>query len=361
MTTRGTITLVGDSIENPWNARTMIDAAAMFGGACRFRDHGRLAVAWQEAVGREAGFTPITHDELARDYSPIVACDNAEGAASVYGFRLPAGARPAVVVGNERRGITRDIQCLAQCAVEIPLVSRTLNTLNVAAAAAVALYYLWRGGGGAQPVTIHPERRRPELLLLGAADHVELGSTIRSAGAFGWQRLFVDDRHRVWFGSDRGARAEGRAAARRARNPIQVIPAPADRQYLFADVAILTARARDREPRETVPLHRANLARGRGQLIVIPDESGLDVHGEDWRRLGQRVQLVRVDLPARDFAYHYRLVATIALAEVARQVGRRARPDLPRPRRPEPLYDSALNLLAEEQGETVYVDELERY
>jgi len=44
-----------------------------------------------------------------------------------------------------------------------------------------------------------PRIRRPELLLLGAGDHFELGSTIRSAAAFGWERAFIEDRHSFLF------------------------------------------------------------------------------------------------------------------------------------------------------------------
>ena len=55
-------------------------------------------------------------------------------------------------------------------------------------------------GGGKLHARADPHRSRPELLLLGAGDHVELGSTIRSAAAFGWNRALVEDRAGVWFG-----------------------------------------------------------------------------------------------------------------------------------------------------------------
>ena len=72
-----------------------------------------------------------------------------------------------------------------------------------------------------------PTSRRPELSLLGPGDHFELGSTIRSAAAFGWERALIEDRHDVWFNCDRAVRSEGRAAARRARNEILLLPAGA--------------------------------------------------------------------------------------------------------------------------------------
>jgi hypothetical protein len=355
MSAREPIALVGDGVENPWNARTMIAAAGMFGGRCLFRDRAGLASAWHAALPPDADLPLISREELAGGYSPVVALDNLPGAVDVYGCRLPAGPRPALVVGNERRGIAREIQTIADRVVQIPMESRNLNCLNVAAAAAVALYYLSRGGGGRQPATIHPQRRRPELLLLGAADHVELGSSIRSAGAFGWERVFVEDREGVWFGCDRVVRSEGRAAARRARNPIRLIPATAGQRYAFDEVCVVTAR------REGVPLHKATLARGPRQAIAIADESRVDVAAERWDRLGRTVRFVYLDLPCRDFAYHYRLIATVALAEVARQVGRRARPEATPPVRHEPFYDRSLAVLAQERGETVLLEDLVCY
>ncbi|MFN8558742.1 MAG: TrmH family RNA methyltransferase [Dehalococcoidia bacterium] len=202
-----TITLIGDGIENPGNARAMQAAAAMFGGGCAFRDraglsHGRLG----QPCG--APLPTLTTAAIATGHAPLIALENAPGAAPVFGWRLPPGPAPALVAGNERRGIAHDLRTAAGHTVTIPLASRSLNTLNVAAASAVALYALTRQPGS-QRTSAHPATRRPEVLLLGAARHVELGSTIRSAGAFGWSRVLVEDRARVWFGVERGVRAEG--------------------------------------------------------------------------------------------------------------------------------------------------------
>lgn len=351
---REAITLVGDGIENPWNALTMLHAAAMFDAPCMFRDRKGLAGSW-EAVRSARNLLPlVTCEELARGYSPVVAFDNLEGAVGVYGYKLPRGSRPALLVGNERRGLAQDVIGLATESVQIPLVSRSLSSLNVAAASAVGLYYFSRGGGRGVQLRAQPERRRPELLMLGASDHWELGSSIRSAAAFGWERLWVDDREGVWFRPDRVTRSEGRAAARRGRNPIRVIPATLERLGGFAEVCVITTR------RTGVPLHRANLASGQRQLIVVPDEGAVDLDTGDWRRLRSEVRLVHLELPCDEFTYHYRLIATIAMAEIARQVGQRAR-GLTRPPRTAPMYDNALQVLEEEQGEMVYPEDLDTY
>jgi tRNA G18 (ribose-2'-O)-methylase SpoU len=211
---------VGDGIENPWNALTMLHAAEMFGARCAFRDRKGLTAAWEESQPAARSLPLISLDNLARACRPVIAFENLEGAREVYGHKPGPGPRPALLVGNERRGLARDAIALATESVHVPLASRSLTSLNVAAAAAVGLYYLGRGGAPMQRRSA-PEQRRPELLLLGTADHWELGSAIRSAAAFGWQRVWLDDRAGVWFGAGRIARgaaiacgaASGRDAA----------------------------------------------------------------------------------------------------------------------------------------------------
>jgi hypothetical protein len=346
------ITLVGDGIENPFNARVMQAAAALFGGPCCFRDRAGLAAAWSADLPDAEPPDLLTSEDLAAQ-APLIALDNVPGAQPVYGFRPPRGPRPALMAGNERQGIARDALKLASHKVMIPMAGHRLNTINVAAASAVALYYLNRDGGGPLQVTPQPQKRRPELLLLGAADHVEAGSSIRSAGAFGWERVLVEDRSGVWFGAPRHVTAEGRGAARRHRNPIRLIPAGPAASYAFAEVWVVTRNQGD------VPLHRANLAAGPRSLLVIPDEEAIDLDAEPWDRLGARVRFAHLGLPERSHC-PYRLHASIALAEAARQVGQRER--LPgRPPRAEPLYDRALTVLAAEAGETVDLEELGAY
>jgi len=349
------LTLVGDSIENPWNALTMMHAAEMVGSACLFRDHKHLTDAWRETIASEAALPCIAIGELAQSYPAIVALDTFDEADEIYGFRPRRPGAVALVVGNERLGISRDIRRLAHDAIEIPMVSRQVSCLNVAAAAAVGLYYLARGGGGSSQGRSDPQRRRPDLLLMGAGDPIELGSSIRSACAFGWERALVEDRRGVWFGCDRIQRSEGRGAARRGRNPIRLIPADPGMSHAYRKVVVITVA------HPGIPLHRTHLAQGKEQLIVIPDESEVRIEEEDWERLGRSVELVHLDLPARDFVYHYRLIASIALAETARQVGRKPR-EVGRERgRRRPVYEKALQALLEERGELVFLEDLEAY
>jgi len=341
------ITLIGDNIENPANARTMMAASQMFDSGCVFRDRKSLLDTVELSL--------MTQPEIVAQFATLVALDNSPGAGPVYGFQVPQKQETALIVGNERRGIARDLTSIAHHSVEIPMVSKKINCLNVSAAAAVGLYYLSRGGGGKMQVRNNPSKRRPELLLMSAKDPIELGSSIRSACAFGWGRAFVDDRHRIWFGCDRVVRSEGRGAARRGRNPIRLIPTSAKANLSFREVCVITSNG------DAIPLHRANLARGPSQLIVIPDESGVDLESETFDHLGQGVQFVKVGIPGCDYPYHYRLNASIALAEIARQVGQKAKHDRGRPKRHEPFYDKRLRVVSKEAGEIVYLEELMDY
>lgn len=345
------VTLIGDSIENPSNALVMKAAGAMFGAPCRFRDTKGLN---QAASGAQRGepFLTIEPDEIPALHSRSVAFDNLPGAAELYGYKL--GPDFSVMVGNERRGLSYECAKLATDKVQVPMLSRRVNCLNVAAASAVALYYLCGTRVGAMAVRGEPNNRRPEVLLLGPGDHVELGSTIRSCAGFGWGRVFIEDRNQVWFGCERAIRSEGRAGARRGKNEILCIPCPPGADHGFSTVTIITTKPLG------APLHRVNLARGSSQLVVIPDEKNVDHSAETWSRLGKEIELAHLQIPATEYDYHYRLPATIALAEISRQVGRRPAVKAPPALRP-PIYDHRLARLAEVSGHLVSLEELSDY
>ena len=345
-------TLVGDGIENPGNALTMMHAAEMYGVVCSFRDTKGLqgsGIIQDELNGK---LPVVTIRDIVKIHSRIVAFDNLPNAREVYGFK--PGKDFAIVVGNERRGISHKFRSLSTDAVQIPMLSRQINCLNVAAASAVALHYLCRVKAGKMIKRRNPNSRRPELLLIGGENHIELGSAIRSATAFGWIRAFIEDRKQVWFGCDRVTRSEGRAAARRGRNLIRLIPCSTDLNHRFPEVVVVT------RSRIGVPLHRIHLDRGPRQLVVIPDESSVQLEDEAWDRFGRKVKFAYIDTTVDDFPYHYRLLATLTMAEISRQVGRRL-PGVRKPRRPAPFYDRALELISGEVGEDVWLDDLLEY
>ncbi|WP_433219524.1 TrmH family RNA methyltransferase [Dactylosporangium sp. CS-047395] len=321
------VSLVGDGIENPANATALTEAAEMFAVPCRFRDSRDLA-------SHLPGLSTV--DTAGLLATPIVAVDNAPGAESVYNIRrVHDGA--SIVVGNERRGIRPDLLRAAAHTVQIPMPGRGVNTLNVATAAAVALYYL--GGATGR----RPARRssRPGVLLAAPRDHVEAGSSLRSAAAFGWSAVAVEDRDKVWFGTPRPLRAESRAAARSHRNPLRVFPSEGP-DPVYSRIVVCSPTS------DGPPVHRTDLT-GTGTLVVIPDEG--------WEPPPSRaVEWARVDVPG--VPGRYRLVTGIVLAEVARQLGEPAKA---RPPRRGLSYGSELDLAAPDGGELLFPWELGQY
>lgn len=282
--------LVGDHIENAGNVDCLRAAAAMFDWSCGF-------------IGDSIGDAVLCTDALVESGVPVIALENASGAEDLFKYRPPEGPF-ALVVGNERKGVSRELLRLADRVIQIPIQSVQLNCLNVAAAASVALYRLARPS---RQIATRGGRSggRPAVMFAGVDDPVELGSAVRSAACFGWKEVCVADHHDVWFDVDRVTRSIGRGAARRARNPIRVHPVPTT--TVFDEVCVIGTGVGE-------PLRRADLARGPRQLIVLGDADAVDV-----ARLGSHVH--RIQLEVEHGAHPFRLVASIALAEIARQVG----------------------------------------
>jgi tRNA(Leu) C34 or U34 (ribose-2'-O)-methylase TrmL len=269
---------MADGVENAANRERIADVANLLAGSCTDRPGGRL-----------------------------IAVENASQASDVYG-RQPLRGTATLVLGHERRGVSRAMLAAAAEVVLIPAASRTVTTLNVAAAAAVAGWYVLHGSGP-QARASRPARRRPSVLLSGD-DHVEVGSSLRSAAAFGLSEVFLDDRGAGWFEGTHAQRREARAAARRHKNPLRVHRYPPGLAARFDEVIVIDPWQPGRA------LRHQPLARGCRQLVVIgmpPQELEATAAG--------RIRLAALDLRRAERA-PLRVVASIALAEIARQAGR---------------------------------------
>jgi tRNA(Leu) C34 or U34 (ribose-2'-O)-methylase TrmL len=281
------VSFYADGVGNEANLRRIEDAAHLLGVTCSTSIAGRL-----------------------------IAVENTPGAREIYG-RRPLRDDATIVVGNERRGISRRLLATAAETVVIPTQSRTVNTLNVAAAAAVAGWFLLRGSGR-QATATRPEQRRPAVLLVGD-DHVEVGSALRSAAAFGFRDVLLEDRGAGWFTGSSNVRREARATARRHKNPLRVHPTTlAESAVRYDEIVLVTASGAG------VPLSRERLTHGLRQLIVVG---------------AANVTVASLGLQPLE-PEPLRLAASIALAEIARQVGRR-RPVAGAPARA-PRYEKAL-------------------
>jgi len=305
-----------DGVENPANLARIEDVATALGGVCVLSPEGRL-----------------------------IAVENTAAAKSVYG-RRSLRETATLAVGNERRGLSRAILNAADETVVIPPLSRAVTTLNVASAAAVAGWYV-KHGSGPQARGPHPERRRPSVLISGE-DHVEVGSSLRSAAAFGFREVHLDDRANSWFNGEHHQMREARAAARRHKNPLRVRRATIELATRFEEVLVITAAGT--APRIT----REQLTHGRRQLVVIglptaeiPDLSAANIKTASLALEGS-------DSPP------LRIVASIAMAEIARQVGQPAAQQRA-PKTGGPKYSRDLKLAANDQILLVEAEELLDY
>lgn len=213
--------LVGLDIAGDWNKPLLANAAAMSDCRCVLA----ASPPPPGQVSSPAGDT-LPWEEAVAGCRRIVACETGRRSVSLYDFQAPREPT-AVIVGNEELGIPARMLKRADAVVSIPMTQGGLSSINVAAAAAITLYAFTRDLGR--------KRRRPsslrqaevDLLIYAPDDPHELGSLLRSAFAFGWRRAFVHDPHRVWFTDDSSTVLAGRAAARRARNLVAVLPADA--------------------------------------------------------------------------------------------------------------------------------------
>jgi hypothetical protein len=289
--------LLCDGVENPANRAQIATAARLLGGSCVELCEGRL-----------------------------LAVENSPGARPIYGRRALRDTA-TLVLGNERRGVSRATLAAAQETLVIPAHSRSVRTLNVAAAAAVAGWYVLRGSGE-QARSRRPDKRLPAVLLSGT-DHVEVGSSLRSAAAFGLSEVWLEDLGASWFGGEHGRRREARAAARRHKNPLRVRPGAPAIAERFEEVVVVVPHG------EGGPLARERLAHGARQLVVI---------GADPQQVGAYAENVRIaTLGLAPGPAPLRIVASIALAEIARQVGAAIRPP-PAARPRAPVYERELTL-----------------
>jgi tRNA G18 (ribose-2'-O)-methylase SpoU len=311
---RPALTVIGEEIAGEWNAAALADAAQWFGG--RYIDLHASSDASRGVVASD-GREQVSLPDPLREYDWLIAAENIPNAADIYTYRLPPGVvRPALILGNESKGLRRRTHKRADATVQIPIISQNINCLNVAAAAAVMLAYLSQSPPlpYVRRTLSAVQRSRPGLLLIGGADHRELGSAIRSATAFGWDTVLLLDRYDAWYSADRAVRSESRGMARRGRNPIRVVPFAEDMVAAYRRIVVVTREA-----------HRSSLFHlplmGGDTLLVLPDERE---QPEDWRMSPRaRTEIIYASLPPIPaHLYHFRQTASIALAEAARQLGR---------------------------------------
>jgi tRNA(Leu) C34 or U34 (ribose-2'-O)-methylase TrmL len=296
------LTLVACDIEGNWNLPLLKSAAELSRAPlvyARSGEHRNLAA------------QSVPFEELATRFRTVLACETGTGARDVFEFPSPR-VQTAVVVGNEETGIARSVLRRCSSVVTIPMFSRRFSSVNVGVASAIVLYVLSRDLARRGATSRRGVKSNLDLLIRAPADPAECGSLLRSAAAFGWKRVFLEDPERSWFSDTRDVVALSRAAARREINPIVVLK-PERVQVRQYDRAILCSGNRT-----GTPLSRYRLKDSRSTLLIygacsIPQDLA-----------GIPTDEVYVDFDNPGAGMFFRHEGSVLLAVLARQL--RGRP-----------------------------------
>jgi tRNA G18 (ribose-2'-O)-methylase SpoU len=306
---RPRIDLVVDGISDPRNVPALLSVADLLGCPCFFRDRhdlrGQVETAYAE---RMLDAPPL--EQWDESYDLVLAVENHANARSVYEYRPPTGARCAMVVGNERKGLDRKVSRRADVMLEIPMRSRPGISLNVAGAAAAGLYQLLHAGAPKR----HKRTRgiaRPALLFWEPRDPADLGSSFRTAYTLGWDHAWLVDRQRVWFDADRSTRSQGRGAARRHKTPIHIQPLDPQQPPETFDLAFVISPTGP-----GTPVWQMRLLAGASSVLVFseaPIDGPADL-AREWLPVSIATEAAGpIDSPLR-------ITSAIVLAEVGRVV-----------------------------------------
>lgn len=290
------LTLVGLDIEGAWNVPLLRNAAEMSGASVLFARTDEAA--------------PPLEDTLA-EFDGAIACEAVRHSRSLYEYAAPRG-RLAVIVGNELAGLPKRLLKSADQVLSIPMFGRGMSSVNVAVAGAIILYALERDLGRKRfrPSSLSP--RDVDVLVAGPRDPSELGSLLRSTWAFGWQRVFLEDRHGVWFTTDRSTVLAGRAAARREVNPLVIVPREQVNLADYRRVIVCDGQ------RDGTPLSRFSLP-DQGKVLLVVGETDLP---SDFAGSADRVY---VDHCLADALPAFRHSGSILLSVVSQLVRRGSR------------------------------------
>ena len=254
--------LVALDIEGDWNWPLLQNAAAMSSATLIH------AVSDQPDGSSDPSASAFPIGQIIEQYDHIIACETTRGSSNIYRFPSPRG-RIAVIVGNEERGIPRNILKKADSILSIPMIGAGMSSVNVAVAGAIALYALSKDlGRGSQP-QLPLKQSNVDILIHAPDDPHELGSLFRSAWSFGWKRVFLSDPMGVWFTNDRDILLEGRAAARSFKNPLSILPSD---QCNPTDYDLVLACDKNRVG---TPLSRLRLSMRQRLLVVFGNEAHL--------------------------------------------------------------------------------------
>lgn len=217
-------TLIGWDIEGEWNLPLLRNAAALSGASLKLVNRRKAPGQFSETSFSTIPERVTSIEDLREEFNCILACETGRMSRSIYEYPAPRGW-VGLLVGNELSGIPKEDLRNVDQVLSIPMKQSQMSSVNVAVAAAISLYTL---SHDLARKSVKPSRMRQsniDVLVYGADDPSELGSLFRSVWAFGWKRVFLEDRVGVWFAKNRNTILAGRVAARREKNPLTILPA----------------------------------------------------------------------------------------------------------------------------------------
>jgi hypothetical protein len=300
---RSKLTLIGLEIEGEWNIPLLKNAAEMSGASLLFAQNKNLVCVPEKVNGLVAEI-----GDLMGQFDQVLACEATKQSRNVYEYSAPRGSL-GLIVGNELNGIPIKILKKVNQVVSIPMLGQGMSSVNVAVAAAIILYIVERNLGRKRFRTSALSHRDVDVLVLGPSDPSELGSLLRSAWAFGWKRVFLEDRGGVWFAKDRNTILAGRAAARCEVNRLFVRPLEQLNLQNYEQIVVCG------KTRSGIPLSRFTLP-DRGKMLFV--------YGDDDPRLGMRKSFERiyVDHSAVKVDACFRHAGSILLSVISQRLRR---------------------------------------
>lgn len=297
------LTLVGLDIEGDWNIPLLRNAAAINGASLIFANTKKRIVTDEHDLSLSIDVMGVNSiADLRADFDSVLACETGTETNNLFKFPRPRG-KTAVVVGNEKTGISKEDLKQTDSVISIPLRKSEMSSLNVAVAAAIALFVLDKelARRGTQTKTL--SHFNVDLLINNPTDPNELGSLLRTVWAFGWNRVYLNDPDRIWFSDQRDVVLAGRSAARSEKNPLVVTPAKQIERNSY-DIVINCNLSNSGSP-----LSKFKMPKLRNALLSFGAE-GVHQHTREAVNL-------HVDARDRDTALHFRHAGSIFCAYFA--------------------------------------------
>ncbi len=295
------LTVVGVDLEGAWNVPLMQNAADISGAT--------LEWIWVEKdcpPDFPAKVDPAGLDVLQK-FDHVLGCEPGPRSASIYEVPAPRGTT-AILMGNEQTGLPKAVLSRVEKLVSIPMRGKGMSSINVASAAAVVAYVLERDLGRKARSSVSVAGESVDVLIESPDDASELGSLLRSLWAFGWKKVYLDDRRGSWFAKDRPTVLKSRAAARRSKNPLAVLPSHLLDFSKYQSVLACTPR------RSGSPLSRLQILRGNVLLVFC----GQEAH-DTLEEMG--AESLYVDTASRTVAPRFRHRGSILFSAISEKLG----------------------------------------